>query len=74
MNLLLEAAWRHVHHYGGGWSNWIAHTALSAIIHGLIYSVVFRLMHRLTLGEAVVLVGFVLVVLFFWGRLRDRRW
>lgn len=73
MKLLMLAAYHHGHVYGG-WANWIAHVSISATIHALIYGLVFRLMHRLTLGEAVVLVGFILLLLFAWGRSRDRRW
>jgi hypothetical protein len=43
------------------------------VIHALIYGLVFKLMHRLTLGEAVVLVVAVLVVVFMWSRSRNRR-
>jgi hypothetical protein len=69
----------HVHSYGygyhhaGGWSDWIAHTVLSSIIHAMIFRVVFQLMHRLTLGEALVLVVVVVAVLVMWGRSRDRQ-
>jgi hypothetical protein len=38
----------------------------------MIYRVVFQLMHRLTLGEAVVL-AVVVAVLAMWGRSQDRR-
>jgi hypothetical protein len=47
--------------------------AISAVVHALIYSVIFRAMHDLTLGQAVVLVVIVLFILFMWGRARDRR-
>ena len=66
------------YHYGyghGNWSSWLAHVTVSSLVHALIYSVVFRLMPRLTLGEAVLLVGVVLCGLFMWSRTRDsRRW
>jgi hypothetical protein len=39
----------------------------------MIYRVVFQLMHRLTLGEAVVLAVAVVAVLVMWGRSQDRR-
>jgi hypothetical protein len=61
------------YHHGGGWSDWIAHTVVSSIIHAMIYRVVFQLMHRMTLGEALVLVVAVLAVLVMWGRSQDRR-
>jgi uncharacterized membrane protein len=54
--------------YAGGWSSWIAHIAVMSMIHAVIYGVVFRLMHRLTLGEDVVLAAFVLFVVFMLGR------
>ena len=68
-------SYTHVHSYDGGWSDWIAHVALSSVIHAVIYRFVFQLMHRMTLGEAALLVVVVLVVLFMWARSRDqRRW
>jgi hypothetical protein len=77
MKDLVFVAYRygHVHSYshGGGWSDWIAHTVLSSIIHAMIYRLVFQLMHRLTLGEAVVLVVAVVAVLVMWGRSQGRR-
>jgi hypothetical protein len=79
MSDMVFVAYRHghVHSYGygqgGGWSDWIAHTVLSSVIHAMIYRVVFQLMHRLTLGEVVLLVVIVLAVLVAWGRSRDRR-
>jgi uncharacterized membrane protein YagU involved in acid resistance len=77
MKDLVFVAYRygHVHSFGhgGGWSDWIAHTVLSSIIHAMIYRVVFQLMHRLTLGEAVVLAVAVVAVLVMWGRSQDRR-
>jgi Flp pilus assembly protein TadB len=73
MTELVFLAYRHAYGYGGGWTDWIAHTALSSVIHALIYGLVFKLMHRLTLGEAVVLVVAVLVVVFMWSRSRNRR-
>lgn len=72
MSDLLTLAYYH-HGYGGGWTDWMAHVAISSMIHALIYGVVFRLMHQLTLGEAVVLVAVVLGCLFMRGRARDRR-
>jgi hypothetical protein len=81
MRDLVFAAYRygHIHsygygyHHGGGWSDWIAHTVVSSIIHAMIFRVAFQLMHRLTLGEALVLVVVVVAVLVAWGRSQDRR-
>jgi hypothetical protein len=72
MNGLHLVAYYH-HSYGGGWTNWIAHIAVSSIIHAVIYGAVFRLMHRLTLGEDGVLAAGVLFIVFILGRASDRR-
>jgi hypothetical protein len=71
MNIITPLAYHYG--YGGGWTDWIAHTLVSAVIHGLIYSVIFRLMRDLTLPQAIVLAVVVIAVLFAWGRSRDRR-
>ncbi len=63
----------YAHHHGGGMTDWIAHMAISSVIHAVIYGFVFRLMHQLTLEQDAVLVVVVLGVLFLWGRTRDRR-
>jgi hypothetical protein len=63
----------HHYGYGGGMTDWIAHIAISAVIHGLIYGLIFKAMHQLTLAQAVVLVVVVLAVMFMWGRARHRR-
>jgi hypothetical protein len=51
----------------------MAHVAVSSLIHAMVYGVVFRILRGLSLPEVVALVGVVLVVLFAWGRSRDRR-
>jgi hypothetical protein len=61
------------YHHAYGWTDWLAHITVSAFVHALIYSTVFRLMHHVTLGQAVVLVVVVLGCLFMWARSRDRR-
>jgi hypothetical protein len=66
-------SYRYDYHHGAGWSDWIAHTVVSSIIHAMIFRVVFQSMHRLTLGEALVLVVVVVAVLVAWGRSQDRR-
>ncbi len=71
MNTLIPLAYHY--HYGGGWTDWLGHMAISAVVHALIYGLIFRIMHELTLGQAVVLVVVVLALLFMWGRSRDRR-
>ncbi len=48
------------HAFGGGMTDWLAHVVVSSVVHGLIYSFIFRLMHQLTLGQAALL------VVWFW--------
>lgn len=61
------------YHHGGGTVDWLTHMVVSSLVHGLIYSAIFRLMHGLTLMQVLVMVGIVLAVIFMWGRIRDRR-
>ncbi len=61
------------HGHGGGMADWIAHTAVSSVIHAVIYGTVFRVMHQLTISQAVVLAIVVIACFFMWGRTRDRR-
>jgi hypothetical protein len=63
----------YAHHHGGGMTDWIAHMAISSVIHAVIYGFVFRLMGHLTLSQDAVLVAVVLGVAFIWARSRDRR-
>jgi hypothetical protein len=51
----------------------MAHMAISAVTHGLIYALIFKVMHQLALAQAVALVIAVLAVMFMWGRARNRR-
>ena len=60
-------------HHHGGMTDWIAHMAISSVIHAVIYGFVFRLMGHLTLQQDAVLVVVVLGVAFLWARSRDRR-
>ncbi|WP_428376031.1 hypothetical protein [Lichenicoccus sp.] len=60
--------YHHVH--GGGW---VAGMVVSALVHALIYGVVFRLMRHLTMPEAILLAGGGLLLVFMWSRSRDRR-
>jgi hypothetical protein len=61
------------HSYGGGTVDWITHMVVSSVVHAMIFNVVFRVLHGLTLMQALVLIGIVLAVIFMWGRSRDRR-
>ena len=71
MNLLTFLAY----HYGhsSNWSDWIAHRVVSAVIHGVIYGFIFKLMRHVSTGEAAVLVVVVLAALFMWSRSGRRR-
>lgn len=79
MHRMIQLAYSHHaypgfgYHHGYGGGGWIANMAISAVVHSLIYSVVFRMMRHLTLPEAILLVGVVLALLFAWSRSRDRR-
>jgi hypothetical protein len=61
------------YHHAYGWTDWLAQVAVSSLVHALIYSLVFRLMHHLTPAQAAVLVVVVLGCLFMWTRSRDKR-
>jgi hypothetical protein len=65
-NMVFVAQYHH-HGYGGGTVDWLTHMVVSSVVHGLIYSAIFRLMHGLTLMQVLVLVGIVLAVIFMWG-------
>ena len=84
MNHLTPIAWHHgygyapsgygVHHaFGGG--SWIAHMVVSSVIHGLIYSIIFRVLRHMSLGEIVLLAVLVIGGLYLWSRNRSApRW
>ena len=68
--------YHHAYDYGGG-SSWITHMVVSSVIHGLIYSVIFRLVRHLSLGEIVVLAAVGIWAVYAWNRNRNgyyRRW
>lgn len=71
MNNLLFLAYQHTR--TGGWTDWIAHRAMSAVIHAVIYGAVFKLMRQTTTGEAIIVAVVVIGALFMWSRARDRR-
>jgi hypothetical protein len=52
-------------HHAYGWTGWLAHVTISAVVHAL--------MHHLTLGWAAVLGVVVLTCLFMWTQARDQR-
>jgi hypothetical protein len=60
------------HALGGGW---ITHMIIASVIHAMIYSVIYRLLSHLSLGEIVCLAVAVIVLLYNWNRNRGyRRW
>ena len=61
------------HAYNSGWTDWIAHRVVSAVIHAVIYGAVFKLMRQMTTGEAIILAAVVIGRLLMWSRSRDRR-
>lgn len=71
MNQLAFLAYSHAH--SSGWTDWIAHRAVSALIHAVIYGAVFKLMRQMTTGEAIVVAVVVIAALFMWAKSRDRR-
>lgn len=56
MRLHFEETFFRAHHYGhyGHGVGWLGHSIGSAIIHGVIYSVLWRLMSHMTMGGALV--------------------
>ena len=58
------------YHHGGGW---VANMVVSALVHSLIYGVVFRLMRHLTIPEAILIAGGGLLLVFMWQRSSSRR-
>ena len=64
------------YHFGGGGSvDWLVHMVVGAVINGLVWSVIFRLVSHLTLGQAALLAVVVIGGMFLWARNRDRaRW
>ena len=84
MHRLIQVAYIHqayhpgygFHHgygsYGSG--SWIANMVMSALVHSLIYGLVFKAMRHLTLPEAVLLAGAGIILVYMWSRSRERRW
>jgi hypothetical protein len=52
---------------------WLVATVISSIVHALIYGVIFKALHYLTLVQAIVLLVVVLGGLAFWMNARARR-
>lgn len=85
MSRLVAVSWMHrsapyapafgYHHSGYGGSGWIGHMLVSSLIHGLIYSVIFRVLRHLSLAEIVLLLVLVVGAVYVWNRDRSpRRW
>ena len=71
MNQLAFLACSHAH--SNGWTDWIAHRAVSAVIHAVIYGAVFKFMRQMTTGETIVVAAVVVAALFVWSKSRDRQ-
>ena len=82
MKALTPVSWMHrsygyhpglaYHHaYGGG--SWITHMLVSSIVHGLIYSAIFRILRHLSLGEILLIAMVVIGLLYAWNRDRTYR-
>lgn len=71
MNQFAFLAYSQAHN--SGWTDWIAHRVVSAVIHAVIYGAVFKMMRHMTTGEAIVLAVVVIAALFMWSKSRDRR-
>ena len=81
MHRLIQIAYSHQAYYPGygfhrgyGSGSWITNMVMSALVHSLIYGLVFRAMRHLTLPEAVLLVGAGIILVYTWSRARERRW
>ncbi|MGI4799737.1 MAG: hypothetical protein ACRYG8_37990 [Janthinobacterium lividum] len=83
MNYLTQASWVHrgygyapsygYHHTYGG--SWVGHMIVSSVIHGLIYSVIFRVLRGMSLSEVVLLAVLVIGGIWWWNRNQGyRRW
>ena len=60
------------YYYGHGVG--FGHMLAGIVIRGLIYGLIFKLLHNLTLSEAAILVGVVLLCVFLYTRRQPRRW
>jgi hypothetical protein len=65
----------HAYYHHSAEGHWLAHTVISAIIHGLVYGAIFHLMRGMSTGEvllvAVLGVALVAGVWWWWSRSRD---
>jgi len=59
------------HHAHGGW---LVHTIIGAVIHGLIYGAIFRVMRNMSMEQAIIVavVGVAIAggVYWWWGSRR----
>ncbi|MCY0872987.1 MAG: hypothetical protein OWQ56_09875 [Acidithiobacillus caldus] len=67
--------WHHVYHPGS--AHWLANTIVSALIHGLIYGAIFRIMRDMNTGEALLTavlgIAFIGGAWWLWNRRGPRR-
>ena len=48
--------------YGGGAVDCLTHLVVSSVVHAMIFNAVFRVLHGMSLMQALVLVGIVLAI------------
>lgn len=63
----------YAHHHDGGVTDWIAHVAISSVIHVAIHGLLFRLMYQLTFFQGAVLVVLAFAVGVVWAGSHNRR-
>ena len=69
MTDLLLLAYSH----GASMVGYFTHMVVSALVHGVIYAFLFRLMRHLSLGEGLMLVVVVIGAVYLFSRAQDRR-
>ncbi|AOU98245.1 hypothetical protein BI364_09995 [Acidihalobacter yilgarnensis] len=59
-------------HHGGYHSHWLGHAIGSAMIHGVIYAAIFKLMHGITpLGAVAAAIVVIVLAWAVWSAIGD---
>jgi hypothetical protein len=53
--------------------DWLVHVTVSDVVNGPIYWLIYRLVHDLTLLQAIVLIGAVPAIFYLLAQARDNR-